>query len=63
VTDGAYALGVLVGVDEAGRAVMVGVLEVAADGSRVQESFDPVLGREPIAGLGVGRDRDPTRSA
>jgi hypothetical protein len=37
---------------------MVGVLEVAADGSRVQESFNQVRGREPIAGLEVCRYRD-----
>ena len=51
LTDGAQAFGVLVGVDKAGAAVMVAVLEVAADGLRVQESFDQICGREPIAGL------------
>nr|WP_325623506.1 hypothetical protein [Gaiella sp.] len=57
VTDGAEAFGVLAGVEEVGIAVMVGVFEVAADGSRLQ-SFDQVFGREPIAGLKVGRHRD-----
>jgi hypothetical protein len=44
VTYGAEAFGVLAGVEEVGTAVVVGVFEVAADGSRLQESFDQVFG-------------------
>ena len=62
VTYGAEAFGVLAGVEEVGIAVMVGVFEVTADGSRLQESFDQVFGREPIAGLEVRPSPGPARS-
>jgi hypothetical protein len=57
VTDGAQPFGVFVGAHEAGTAVVIGVLKVAANGPRVQELVDQVFGREPIATLDVCRHR------